>query len=172
MAWEVKKKVRERFEEVCNAEQVEELDLSWSTKMTRTWGMYKWRYKWVDGVREVYDRHIVLSERLTRHSLQVAMETMLHEVAHYLDDLLHDGPDKRRSHGPSFHRINDRLGGSYKGRASDGSRVHVAAETSGRQVVYQCKHGHEIVRTRRIKTAGRYIRRCRCWLDDCEVFIR
>jgi len=71
--WQVKKEVREKFNAVISEYGCDPIPLSWSTRMTRTYGMYKWRYNSITG--ETWDRHIVLSDRLSRHSLEAAMGT-------------------------------------------------------------------------------------------------
>jgi len=164
--WQVKKAVREKFNAVISEYGCDPIPLSWSTRMTRTYGMYKWRYNSITG--ETWDRHIVLSDRLSRHSLEAAMGTMLHEVSHYLNDIFNG----QSGHGHTFHKINRDLGGSHRGRTQDGRSVSVAAESQGRSVTYRCKHGNQITRTRRIKTRGRYLTACKCMLDSCEIITK
>ena len=165
-SWEVKKKVREAFEVAIEAEGLPLIPLEWSTRMTRTYGMFKWRNKF-DGT--VYDQHIVLSDRLARHSLKAAMETMLHELAHYVVRSKYG--NRVRPHGHEFHMVNRRLGGSYKGRSADGTRMHVAAERNGRpkrRVRWTCIHGEQAIKTERWNPYGRYFRRCGCSVADSE----
>jgi len=163
-AWEIKKAVRKRYIEVCEEYGVDIIPFSWSTRMTRTHGMFKWRTDY-DGKNHNF--RIVLAERLSRTSLEAAMLTMLHEVSHYLDQVFNGST----SHGPSFHSINRSLGGSDKGRTQDGRSLQVADETNRRTVTYRCRHGNEIVRTRRIKTGGRYLRSCGCYLKDMDIIM-
>jgi predicted SprT family Zn-dependent metalloprotease len=162
-----KRQVEEEFSKLCKEWDIDEIPLTWSTRMTRTYGMFRWQWKREFEAKINFNYHIVLAERLTRHSLQAGMDVMKHELAHYIDMLMNgDTPP----HGRTFLEINKLIGGSYKGIAADGTRLHVKTETPRQAYKYTCEHGNTTFKARQVKNPGnRYLKACGCYLSDCNL---